>query len=92
MECNIEGEGMHYEGICIRPPSEAFSILLQVTTGCSHNKCTFCGTYKGKRFRIKEDHIILSDILFASRYMKRQDVPHGWRCPHHTSKKVDVDS
>ncbi len=73
MECNIEGEGMHYEGICIRPPSEAFSILLQVTTGCSHNKCTFCGTYKGKRFRIKEDHIILSDILFASRYMKRQD-------------------
>ena len=66
-------EGMHYEGICIRPPSEAFSILLQVTLGCSHNKCTFCGTYKDKRFTIKDDRIILSDILFASRYMKRQD-------------------
>ncbi|MCG2777257.1 MAG: B12-binding domain-containing radical SAM protein [Desulfobacterales bacterium] len=64
---------MHYEGNCIRPPSEAYSILLQVTVGCSHNKCTFCGTYTGKRFRIKEDRIILNDILFASKYMKRQD-------------------
>ena len=73
MECAIESEEMHYEGICIRPPSEAFSILLQVTLGCSHNKCTFCGTYKDKRFTIKDDRIILSDILFASRHMKRQD-------------------
>jgi radical SAM superfamily enzyme YgiQ (UPF0313 family) len=64
---------MHYEGNCIRPPSEAYSILLQVTVGCSHNKCTFCGTYTGKRFRIKDDEVILSDILFASKYMKRQD-------------------
>lgn len=68
-----EGEGMHYEGHCIRPPSEAYSILLQVTLGCSHNKCTFCGTYSEKPFRIKNDDIILSDIKFASRYMKRQD-------------------
>ena len=73
MECFHESEGMHYEGTCIRPPSEAFSILLQVTLGCSHNKCTFCGTYKDKRFAIKDNDIILSDILFASRYMKRQD-------------------
>lgn len=73
MDCAIHNEGMHYEGTCIRPPSEAYSILLQVTVGCSHNKCTFCGTYKDKRFRIKDDRIILSDILFASKYMKRQD-------------------
>jgi radical SAM superfamily enzyme YgiQ (UPF0313 family) len=64
---------MHYEGMVIRPPSEAFSILLQATLGCSHNKCTFCGTYKDKRFTIKDNNIILQDILFASRYMKRQD-------------------
>jgi radical SAM superfamily enzyme YgiQ (UPF0313 family) len=63
-------DGMHYEGMCIRPPSEAQSILLQATVGCSHNKCSFCGTYKDKRFRIKDDDIILSDILFASRYMR----------------------
>ncbi len=73
MDSVEESEGMHYEGHCIRPPSEAYSILLQVTLGCSHNKCTFCGSYKDKRFTIKDDEIILSDILFASKYMKRQD-------------------
>ncbi|MFN3534350.1 MAG: radical SAM protein [Desulfatiglandales bacterium] len=66
-------EGMHYEGYCIRPPSEAFSILLQVTLGCSHNKCTFCGSYKDKIFRIKDEEIILSDIRFASKYMRNQN-------------------
>jgi len=63
---------MHYEGHIIRPPSEANSILLQVTVGCSHNKCSFCGTYKGERFRIKEDAVIMEDIAFAAKYCKRQ--------------------
>ena len=67
-----EFEGMHYEENIIRPPSEAFSILLQVTLGCSHNKCTFCGTYKDKRFTIRDDETILSDILYASKYMRKQ--------------------
>jgi radical SAM superfamily enzyme YgiQ (UPF0313 family) len=66
-------EGMHYEGNCIRPPPEADSILLQVTLGCSHNKCAFCGTYQDKRFCIKDDDMILRDIRFASKHMKRQD-------------------
>ena len=57
-----ENKGMHYEGNCIRPPPEADSILLQVTLGCSHNQCTFCGAYKDKRFRIKDNDVILSDI------------------------------
>jgi len=63
---------MHYEGNIIRPPSEADSILLQVTVGCSRNKCTFCGTYTGERFRIKPDAIIMEDIEFAARYCGRQ--------------------
>ncbi|MEJ2729637.1 MAG: radical SAM protein [Deltaproteobacteria bacterium] len=63
---------MHYEGNIIRPPSEANSILLQVTVGCSRNKCTFCGTYKGERFRIKPDPVIMEDIAFAARYCRRQ--------------------
>lgn len=63
---------MHYEGNIIRPPSEANSILLQVTVGCSRNKCTFCGTYRGERFKIKPDDIIMQDIAFAAQYCKRQ--------------------
>lgn len=65
-------EGMHYEGDCIRPPPEADSILLQVTLGCSHNKCTFCGTFKKKRFRIKDAEVIAGDIRYAAKYMQRQ--------------------
>lgn len=63
---------MHYEGNIIRPPSEANSILLQVTVGCSRNKCTFCGTYAGERFRIKPDSVIMEDIAFAARHCRRQ--------------------
>jgi len=63
---------MHYEGNIIRPPSEANSILLQVTVGCSRNKCTFCGTYMGERFKIKPDSIIMEDLAFAANYSKRQ--------------------
>ena len=63
---------MHYEGDIIRPPSEANSILLQITIGCSRNKCTFCRAYRDKRFHIKSDDIIFSDIEFAAQYCKRQ--------------------
>jgi len=63
---------MHYEGTVIRPPSEADSILLQVTLGCSHNKCTFCGTYREKRFDIKKDDVIFEDIEFARKHCRRQ--------------------
>ena len=63
---------MHYEGNMIRPPSEAYSILLQATVGCSHNKCTFCGAYKGERFKIKSDAIIEADIDFAAAHCRRQ--------------------
>jgi radical SAM superfamily enzyme YgiQ (UPF0313 family) len=63
---------MHYEGNIIRPPSEANSILLQVTVGCSRNKCTFCGTYRGERFKIKPDETIMADIAFAAQYCRRQ--------------------
>ncbi|GAB4436841.1 MAG: radical SAM protein [bacterium] len=58
---------MNYEGIIIRPPSEADSLILQVTVGCSHNKCTFCPTYKGVRFKLKDDAVIDRNIQFASK-------------------------
>jgi len=65
---------MKYEGMIIRPPSEADSLLLQVTVGCSHNKCTFCGAYKEKKFRIKSDAEILVDINEASHYRRIEKV------------------
>ncbi|MDH3330525.1 MAG: radical SAM protein [Desulfobulbaceae bacterium] len=63
---------MDYEGNIIRPPSEANSIILQVTVGCSHNACTFCGAYRDKKFRIKEEAAIRQDLEFAARYCRRQ--------------------
>ncbi|NLX18166.1 MAG: radical SAM protein [Desulfobulbus sp.] len=60
---------MHYQGTIYRPPSEANSILLQVTTGCSHNRCTFCGMYKEKRFTLVPDDIVYADIDYAAENM-----------------------
>jgi len=53
---------MEYEGMVIRPPSEARSLILQATFGCSHNKCTFCPTYKGRRFQIKDESRLFAEI------------------------------
>ncbi len=51
-----------------RPPSEAGSLILQVTVGCSYNRCTFCSAYQGKRFRIKSFEEIKEDIDEMSPY------------------------
>jgi len=59
---------MKYEGMIFRPPSEADSLILQVTVGCSYNRCTFCGAYQGKRFRIKSLEEIKEDIDEVSSY------------------------
>ncbi len=53
---------MYDNRVIIRPPSEANSFLLPVTIGCSHNKCTFCGTYLGVKFTIRHLEDIKQDI------------------------------
>lgn len=63
---------MEYEGIVIRPPSEANSLILQATFGCSHNKCTFCPTYKGRRFGIKDFELFKQDVDEMSRLAWRR--------------------
>lgn len=61
---------MEYVGNVIRPPSEADSIILQVTVGCSYNKCTFCGAYKDVAFSIKDYPTIERDLQFAQQYCR----------------------
>jgi radical SAM superfamily enzyme YgiQ (UPF0313 family) len=57
---------MHYEGPIYRPPSEANSLLIQVTTGCPHNRCTFCMVYKnGPRYKVRPVSEIKQDLLEA---------------------------
>ncbi len=62
---------MKYEGMIFRPPSEAESLILQVTVGCSYNRCTFCSAYQGKSFRIISYEEIKEDIDEVSSYDPR---------------------
>lgn len=59
---------MDYEGAIYRPPSEARSIILQATVGCAHNRCTFCSSFRDKRFRIKDRAIVEADLQKAARF------------------------
>jgi radical SAM superfamily enzyme YgiQ (UPF0313 family) len=56
----------HYEGVVIRPPSEADSLILQVTLGCSDNRCIFCPAYKEKIFRIKDPAAVEKEMQEAA--------------------------
>lgn len=60
---------MDYVGDIIRPPAEADSILLQVTVGCSHNKCAFCPAYKSKAFGFKDMAQVRADLDWAAARM-----------------------
>jgi len=64
---------MQYEGTMYRPPSEANSLILQVTVGCTHNGCTFCEMYKDKTFRLKPIETVLADLEEARRYYRHVD-------------------
>jgi len=61
---------MRYEGDIYRPPSEAYSYILQATIGCAHNKCTFCTSFKAKQFRIRPLAEVFEDLEMARRYYK----------------------
>jgi len=61
---------IRYEGDLYRPPSEANSLILQATLGCSYNECTFCGMYRDKRFRVRSFDELQAEIAWA-----RDNVP-----------------
>ena len=56
---------MRYYGSVYRPPSEARSLIVQVTYGCSHNTCAFCSMYKEKRFALRPLEEVLEDFQIA---------------------------
>lgn len=56
---------MRYEGTVYRPPSEAYSLIVQATIGCSQNRCTFCSMYKEKNFRIRRTENIIEDLILG---------------------------
>lgn len=61
---------MRYEGVVYRPPSEAYSLIIQVTLGCSHNRCTFCSMYKDKKFKIRKLEDVIEDLEMSRAYYK----------------------
>lgn len=64
---------LDYEGRIYRPPSEARSIILQATVGCSHNACIFCESFLDKRYRLKEWAVVEEDVEKAARLFPDND-------------------
>lgn len=64
---------MRYYGSVYRPPSEAYSLIVQVTYGCSHNTCAFCSMYKEKRFALRPLEEVLEDFHIARQTYRNVD-------------------
>ena len=62
---------MRYKGKVYRPPSEAYSLIVQVTYGCSHNSCAFCDMYDDKHFSMRPMQEIREDFELARRVYHR---------------------
>ncbi|MCQ2447949.1 MAG: radical SAM protein [Oscillibacter sp.] len=64
---------MRYQGMVYRPPSEAYSLIVQVTYGCSHNTCAFCSMYKEKHFALRPLEEIIEDFHMARERYRHVD-------------------
>ncbi len=64
-------DALHFTGTVWRPPHEALSVLLQVTVGCTHHACKFCGLYGDLRFRVSPMAEIDADLQIIARWQPR---------------------
>lgn len=62
-----------YDYPLYRPPSEAYSLILQVTLGCSYNRCVFCGMYQTKKFHIKPIETVRQELAMFAEHYRRVD-------------------
>ncbi|MEE4271432.1 MAG: radical SAM protein [Thermoanaerobaculales bacterium] len=58
-----------YDEPVFRPPSEARSLILQLTVGCSWNNCTYCGMYRGKPYRVRTADEVIAEIRGAAQHV-----------------------
>ncbi len=64
-------DGIRYEGAIFRPPSEAYSLIIQATIGCSNHTCQFCGAFQEKIFRLRPMEDVLEDLRRGRAFYKR---------------------
>ena len=57
---------MHFNGPIVRPPTDADSVFIEVTVGCTHNSCTFCNFYEGYPFRVAPWEQVEADVKEAA--------------------------
>jgi radical SAM superfamily enzyme YgiQ (UPF0313 family) len=84
---------MDYEDPVFRPPCEAGSLIVQVTLGCPHNRCAFCGMYKMKKYRVRDPEEVKADLRQARlfyRYVESVFLADGNTVAMNTEKLADI--
>lgn len=73
----------------IRPPSEAYSLLLRLTRNCPWNRCRFCSTYKGTKFQLRPVEEIKQEIL-AVKQIRNEIKAQGWKLGHGNDSRAAI--
>lgn len=84
---------MQYEEPVFRPPCEAGSLIVQVTLGCPHNRCAFCGMYKMKKYRVRDPEEVKADLRQARllyRYVESIFIADGNTVAMNSEKLADI--